>query len=101
MRLPLLLTTEQVCEWRGCSPKTVWEDVRRGKFPAPIKVGLNKNSNRWREADLLAWLEARPLAIYKLPPGATPAASEKKPPAASRKKRRYHKSRRVAKARAA
>jgi prophage regulatory protein len=37
------------------SSSTVWRKVRRGEFPAPIKVSAGVTA--WRVGDVRAWLE--------------------------------------------
>lgn len=34
---------------------TLWELVKKGKFPQPIKLG--ENITAWRNADVLEWLD--------------------------------------------
>ena len=41
---------------------TLYAMARSGEFPAPIK--LAKRRVAWREADVLAWLEARPAVTW-------------------------------------
>ena len=58
MELPGLpfvyLAIDKVCEARGgCSASKHWEDVRRGLFPAPDKVG---SRSLWRSDVVSAWL---------------------------------------------
>lgn len=45
---------------RGLLPlgeSTIWEKVKRGKFPAPIK--LSERVTVWRLSDVQAWIESR------------------------------------------
>src|SRR5688572_30464726 len=42
-------------------PSTVWAWVRKGKFPAPIKI--SEGVTAWRLADINAWIEAQPQPI--------------------------------------
>ena len=41
----------------GVSEKTIWQWVRQGKFPQPIK--LSANVTVWRLSDVQAWLDAK------------------------------------------
>jgi len=38
------------------SPSTLWRKVRKGEFPAPIKVSAGVTA--WRVGDIRAWLES-------------------------------------------
>ena len=43
---------------RFCIPaSTMWDWIRKGQFPKPIKLG--ERFNAWKESDLIAWLDAR------------------------------------------
>lgn len=39
----------------GVSEKTIWQWVKEGKFPAPIR--LSANITVWRLSDVQAWME--------------------------------------------
>jgi prophage regulatory protein len=39
------------------SETTLWRAVRAGRFPAPVRLGVN--SVAWREADVNAWIAER------------------------------------------
>lgn len=54
LRMPEVLRRVQL------SRTTVYIAVKRGAFPAPIRIGARAIG--WREADLAAWLAARPTA---------------------------------------
>ena len=41
----------------GMGPTWLHEAVKRGDFPAPVKLGARAVG--WRRADVQAWLEAR------------------------------------------
>ncbi|MEB3766372.1 helix-turn-helix transcriptional regulator [Acinetobacter sp. MD2] len=45
------------------SAKTIWEWVRQGKFPKPIK--LSDNVTVWRKSDIDAWLEDKANAVME------------------------------------
>ena len=42
------------------SPTTLWRWVKKGDFPAPLKLGANTVA--WRASDVAAWLAARKAA---------------------------------------
>lgn len=48
---------KQVRQIIPISKATLWNWVKDGKFPAPIK--LSENITVWRNRDVLAWLEAQ------------------------------------------
>jgi prophage regulatory protein len=41
----------------GLSRSTLYEWMKRGDFPQPVKLGARVVA--WRESDLTAWLESR------------------------------------------
>ena len=51
MRLP------EVCKAVGVGKSTVWELVRRGAFPLPIKV--TTKCTAWRSDEVEAWMASR------------------------------------------
>lgn len=55
-----VLRIREVCERTGRSRTMVYDDVKAGRFPAPIKIGLRAIA--WREGDIDHWLATRPLA---------------------------------------
>lgn len=52
MRLP------EVCKAAGISKSTIWERVRRGMFPHPVKV--TDKCTAWRSDEVEAWMASRP-----------------------------------------
>jgi prophage regulatory protein len=40
----------------GLSRSTIYEWMKRGEFPQPVKLGVRIVA--WRESDVTAWLEA-------------------------------------------
>lgn len=55
---PLLLDIRQLAEAVGESDSVIYEKVKLGKFPAPIKIG---RKNKWRMATVEKYLERRDL----------------------------------------
>lgn len=43
----------------GVSDKTIWQWVKRGEFPTPIK--LSDNVTVWRLSDIQAWMQSKEL----------------------------------------
>lgn len=41
----------------GVSDKTIWQWVKRGEFPAPIRIGGNVTV--WRLSDVQAWMKSK------------------------------------------
>jgi len=50
-----LLQVKAVSPIAGLGVSTIWAMVRKGKFPAPIKI--TPHTTRWRLSDINAWLE--------------------------------------------
>lgn len=55
---PIFLRCPQVQERYAVSKKWIYENMRRGLFPRPVRIG--PNSVRWRTADLEEWERSRP-----------------------------------------
>lgn len=53
-----LLSTSLVCRITGRSRSSIFRDVDRGVFPAPVKIG--PKSNAWLQSEVAAWMEALP-----------------------------------------
>ncbi len=53
-----LLTADEVAGWLHLHRGTLYSMVRDRRFPAPLRVGAR--AVRWRESDVLRWLDARP-----------------------------------------
>jgi prophage regulatory protein len=51
IRLPRLLETV------GMKRTWVYDEIKRGKFPAPVKLGARAVG--WRRSEVHAWLESR------------------------------------------
>lgn len=41
----------------GLSRSTIYDWIKRGDFPQPVKLGTRLVA--WRESDIIAWLESR------------------------------------------
>lgn len=52
-----LLRRPEVENRTGLSRSTIYELVKEGRFPRPVKLG--KRAVAWRESDIAAWIEAR------------------------------------------
>lgn len=52
-----LLKRRQVGEITTLSRASIYDMIKRGVFPKPIKIG--ERAVAWREADIIAWLDAR------------------------------------------
>lgn len=58
-----LITAKQVLDVTGYrSRTTLWRTVRARLFPAPVK--LSDAAIRWREAEVLEWIEEAPRQTY-------------------------------------
>lgn len=52
-----ILRAKQVCERVGLSRSHMYEQIRLGKFPIPIKLGLRASG--WYEHEIDDWLTSR------------------------------------------
>jgi prophage regulatory protein len=66
-----MLRAEDVMHARGCSRSKLYEDIREGRFPKPVKLG--PRMSRWPESDLEAEQQALIEARNK---AAQPAAKQ-------------------------
>ena len=53
-----LLKRREVEEITGLSRSSIYRLMREGQFPRPVKVG--PAAVRWRESDIMSWLDSRP-----------------------------------------
>ena len=60
-----LLTRGEVEQRVGLSTSAIYKQMRDGRFPAPIRVGVR--AVRWSESEVEAWIAARPRATGDLP----------------------------------
>jgi prophage regulatory protein len=54
-----------VCAVTGKSRVQLWRDVRSGRFPAPIELGVN--SLAWLRSEVEDWKASRPRRTYRAP----------------------------------
>ena len=52
-----LLRRPQVQELTSLGRSTIYDWMKRGAFPQPVKLGARAVA--WRESDIVAWLESR------------------------------------------
>jgi prophage regulatory protein len=52
-----LIRGREVFSLVALSRTTVWRRVREGTFPAPVSLGPTRIA--WREADIVAWVNAQ------------------------------------------
>ena len=55
-----LITQKQVVDLVGVSRTTIWRLERAGQFPRRVQVSTK--AVRWHQAEILDWIESRPLA---------------------------------------
>ena len=48
----------------GMSRASIYRLMQKGDFPRPVKVG--STAVRWKENDIAAWIESRPVAMSEL-----------------------------------
>lgn len=53
-----ILRGPEVQSRTGKSRTQIWRDVRAGRFPAPVELGVN--SVGWFEDEVESWLDSRP-----------------------------------------
>lgn len=60
-----LLTIDELCAMTQRSESSLYGDIRRSNFPPPIRLGNGgpRSPSRWREADIITWLDARPVGV--------------------------------------
>ncbi|MFZ4808236.1 MAG: helix-turn-helix transcriptional regulator [Hyphomicrobiaceae bacterium] len=56
-----ILTMKHVCEITSYTAQHIYRLIRAGKFPRPIRLGLNRIG--FRMADIEKWMADRPLAL--------------------------------------
>lgn len=56
-RVEKLLRRPEVEARTGLSRSTIYDWIKRGEFPQPVKLGTRLVA--WRESDVTAWLESR------------------------------------------
>lgn len=54
MKENILMPIDKVCDATGYKTSTIYEWMRKGKFPRPIKRG---RSVRWPSDEVYAWIE--------------------------------------------
>ena len=60
MATETLIGRQEVERMVGLSRSTIYDAMRRGEFPLPLKVG--PKAVGWRSSEIEAWVESRPLA---------------------------------------
>ena len=63
-----LINRREVERQTGLARSTIYKNMRAGRFPLPIKISTK--AVRWRQADIAAYIEGRPLAEGIQPNGA-------------------------------
>lgn len=56
-----LLRRPEVEARTGLSRSTLYDWMKRGEFPQPVKLGTRLVA--WRESDVTAWLESREVRV--------------------------------------
>jgi prophage regulatory protein len=56
-----LLRRPEVETRTGLSRSTLYDWMKKGEFPQPVKLGTRLVA--WREGDIAAWLESRPTRV--------------------------------------
>ena len=58
---PRLLRIDHVKDLTKMSKSTIYRKINSGEFPSPVDLG--GKSKRWREDELIEWLESRPRTV--------------------------------------
>jgi prophage regulatory protein len=58
-----LLRMPEVTQITGFKRAWIYVLMRRGDFPAPLKIG--PRAVRWKSSEIYAWLESQPKAEYQ------------------------------------
>ena len=61
-----LLRRREVEEITGLARSSIYRYMQEGDFPRPVRVG--PAAVRWRESDIVRWLESRPTARGEIGP---------------------------------
>ena len=56
-----LLRRREVEKITGLGRSSIYRLMQEGDFPRPVKVG--PSAVRWRESEVNAWVESRPVAV--------------------------------------
>lgn len=57
-----MIGAKAVCDMTSLSRFAVYQLVKAGNFPNPYQMGPKRIA--WREAEVLKWLESRPLVTW-------------------------------------
>ena len=57
--MPKLLNVTEVVHLVNLSRTRIYALMNTGEFPRPIRIG--QRAVRWRESDLKAWIDSRPM----------------------------------------
>jgi prophage regulatory protein len=55
-----LLRIRQVIDATGIPRSSLYDKLRRGQFPQPVRIG--RRAVAWRESDIVSWIESLPAA---------------------------------------
>ena len=66
-----LMRLQEVEEVTGLKHASIYRFMRDGSFPLPVRVSAT--AVRWKESDIAAWIESRPVAESEL--ASSPAES--------------------------
>lgn len=51
-----MLRRPEVERRTGKSRSSIYDDIKKGKFPAPVRVG--QRAVAWRESDIIRWIRS-------------------------------------------
>ena len=67
-----VLRVSVVCDLTSLTRASIYNWVAAGRFPAPVRLSVRRVA--WREADIVGWLQSRPVAPWATRTAATPSA---------------------------
>ena len=67
--MAILIAKKKMLDRVGLSYPTVWQRMREGTFPRPVRISEGPNPQvRWFQEEVDAWVANRPRQVYKAVP---------------------------------
>jgi prophage regulatory protein len=63
--IPRLLRLPAVIELTGLGRDTIYRYIREGRFPAQRRI--SDRASAWREDEIRAWIDSRPVSDFQSP----------------------------------
>ncbi|BBE08295.1 Phage transcriptional regulator, AlpA [Mycoavidus cysteinexigens] len=55
--VPILIPRWRVCQITGMKRSALYDRIKRGEFPKPVKIG--RVAVRWIESEIITWVQQR------------------------------------------